>query len=197
MKRAVTSQVKADIAGHAYRWTAYIIAMKTRELAGWMWIAALCGTMTAIGAAVFWAAIPRERVIPLGYKSDFPIGQPVYRALDPDIVIYLVNLDGQLIAWDGHPPLAQPCSLIKWVPTTNRFEDPCSGDKWCLDGTIADSRYAVARTLDRYLLEVDHNNRVWLHTSQKIRGTSGPDYSQVGSAGNLAFTGYHCEHLQE
>jgi hypothetical protein len=58
--------------------------------------------------------------------------------------------------------------LIRWVPINNRFEDPCSGNKWCLDGTIADNRNGAERMLDRY--RVDMDGTVWLRPEQLATG---------------------------
>ena len=148
--------------------------MKKRELAAWVGIAALGVFVLTVCGVVGWALVPRERRLSLGPRSSFPIDRPEYRALDTQVHVFVVNLHGELIAWDASAAVDRPCSLIKWVPANHRFEDPCTAGKWCLDGTVADSRIApgsAIRRLDRYRLEVDEAGNVWLYPDQKTLGT--------------------------
>jgi hypothetical protein len=150
--------------------------MKKRELAGWIGLAALGVFLIALCAVVGWSLMPRERRLPLGSQVEFPVDEPQARALDPGIYVFIVNLRGELIAWDANAPVTKGIRcLYKWVPTNHDFEDPCSGNKWCLDGTVADVRYGPVRTLDHYRLEVDSNGNVSLYPDRKILGTPAPE----------------------
>jgi hypothetical protein len=151
--------------------------VKRRELAAWVGLAALGVFLMALCAVVGWSMLPREQLLPLGPQTNFPIDEPEYRAVDTQIHIFVINLHGELIAWDASAAVDQPCSLIKWVPTNNRFEDPCTAGKWCLDGAVADSWISpgsAIRTLDRFRLEVDRDGNVWLNPDQKIQGQPVP-----------------------
>jgi hypothetical protein len=132
---------------------------------------ALC----ALAAFSMWFALPREPVYILGHVGDFPPGEPQLRGLRPDLAVYVVNLDGRLLAWDAKPPLPQPCARIRWVEYSNRFEDPCSGAKWCADGSWADPRFTYARSLDLYPLEITDGGDVLLHAFRKIEGIPMPE----------------------
>ena len=150
--------------------------MRKRELASWVGLAALGVFLIALCAVVGWSILPRERRLPLGTQAEFPVDKPQARALDPGIHVFVVNLHGQLIAWDSKAPVTKGTRCnYKWVPTNHRFEDPCSGNKWCLDGTVADDRYGPVRTLDQYRVEVDSNGNVWLHPDQIVLGTPAPE----------------------
>ena len=145
--------------------------MKKRELASWVGLAALGVFLIAVCGVVGWAIMPRERRLLLGAQAEFAVDKPQARALDPGIHLFVVNLRGQVIAWDAKAPVTKGTRCnYKWVPTNNRFEDPCSGSKWCLDGTVADDRYGPVRTLDQYRIKVDGSGNVWLYPGQKIQG---------------------------
>ena len=150
--------------------------MKRREFLSCLGLGVLAATIIAFCVVVFYAVLPRETRLPLGPQTAFLPDQPVHLALDSRTDVFVVNLDGQLIAWDANSPVTgfTRC-YYKWVPTNHRFEDPCSGDKWCLDGAVADNRITPARTLDRYKLDVDGDGSVWLHPDQIISGTPFPD----------------------
>jgi hypothetical protein len=149
--------------------------LNRRELAGWIGLATLAIAVMAACAVVGWSLLPRERRLALGAQSLFPVDRPETRAVDPGIHVFVVNLRGQLFAWDMNAPVEKGTRCFyKWVPTNHRFEDPCSGDKWCLDGTVADDRNGPARTLDSYRLTVDANGIVWLYPDQLILGTPAP-----------------------
>ena len=148
--------------------------MKRRELASWIGLATLAVAMLAVCGVVGWSLLPRERRLSLGPQTSFPTDQPKFLALDPSIYIFVVNLDGELVAWNAVAP-TEGGYHYKWVPTNHRFEDPASGDKWCLDGTVVDQRFTPARTLDQYRLEVDQAGNVWLYPNQKILGTPAAD----------------------
>src|SRR5258707_4782201 len=98
--------------------------MKKRELARWVGLAALGVFLVALCGFVGWSLLPRERLLPLGPQSGFPTDRPEYRALDPGIYIFVVNLRGELFAWDANAPVDQPFSRISWGPTTFRVDDP-------------------------------------------------------------------------
>lgn len=143
-----------------------------------------CSCLASIGLAVcvlaafsLWFALPREEVFLLGRVADFPPGAPHYRALQPTLAVYVVNLDGQLLAWDAQATAQYPYSCrIKWVALNNRFEDPCSGAKWCADGALADLRFAASATsLNLYPLEITGEGEVWLHPFRKVEGTPLPE----------------------
>lgn len=168
-----------------------------KEGLGCLWLATLAVAACAVCAVSVWFALPREPVIYLGQLEDFPPNQPVHRVLDADLAVYVVNLEGQLIAWDTQPALPRVCSRIKWITASNRFEDPCSGAKWCLDGTIADTRFVDVRSLDRYALEVTGDGAVYLHRFEKIAGS--PLQEEAGLIANSSRFPpqgiYNCRHL--
>ncbi|MEO8611213.1 MAG: Rieske 2Fe-2S domain-containing protein [Chloroflexota bacterium] len=75
---------------------------------------------------------------------------------------WLVHVDEGLIALYGACSfmrgLMREGCLPKWVPTNNRFECPCCGSKYQLDGTWIEG--PAQRGLDRYFIEVTTPNGV-------------------------------------
>ena len=142
-----------------------------RTVLPWFWLSVALAAAVLICAALVWAAVPRQPRLALGPLRDLPTHQPEYRPLADNVAVYAVNLDGTPVAWDARAPVTGNRCRYRWVPTNNRFEDPCSGNKWCLDGTVADDRYGPVRTLDRYEVEVDRDGQVWLRPGRQATGT--------------------------
>ena len=76
---------------------------------------------------------------------------------------WLTQVDGGLLALSGvctfliKGTLAEGC-LPKWVPTNNRFECPCCGSKYRLDGAYIEG--PSQRGLDRFMIEVTTPNGI-------------------------------------
>jgi hypothetical protein len=168
-----------------------------RESIGYLWLGTIGLTICLGFGLLVWFAQPQEPVILLGRLNDFQPNQPTYQALSTELAVYVVNLDGQLLAWDAWPALPKRCSQMAWVPFNHRFEDPCSGAKWCLDGTIADPRFDQVRSLDHYKVEITNAGEVWLYPAQKIEGTPWPDEARFDVRPNQLPPDeiYYCQHL--
>ena len=171
-------------------------SLTRRERLAYVFLAALAASALLICAGLGWAAVPRERRVRLGTVEEFPEGKPAHFALAEYPPVYGVRLAGTPVAWDARAPVegrSTRCRFV-WVPTNNRFEDPCSGNKWCLDGTIADNRYGPSRTLDRYALIVDPDGQVWLRPDRVVLGSPQPGAHAVHTS--TASSPYLCDHLR-
>lgn len=94
---------------------------------------------------------------------------PILRTVDRDIKVYLVRFDSALRAWDTSAPLSG-CRFV-WEAFKRRFEDPCSGAKWCINGTIADLRFKDTTTLRGYEIELTAEGQVRVYPLKPIAGT--------------------------
>ncbi len=136
----------------------------------YFWFATL-GVLTLLLVALSWRFVmPATPRLYVGVIAEFPPGQPQLRNLTSDLAVYVVNRNEALWAWDATPAMPQPCARYQWVAANNRFEDPCSGGKWCIDGSIAEVRLLDAHTLTRYELDIDINGEVYLLPWRKIVG---------------------------
>ena len=106
-----------------------------------------------------------ERV---GALADFPPSEHPYSVTAGDKRLWLVNFDGELLAFNPRLVTFQGrrrCDVV-WVPTNRRFEDPCSGAKLGLDGRWLDPSVAVQAAdephhLERYRVEV-REGEIWI-----------------------------------
>ncbi len=111
-------------------------------------------------AGMIWAAYPRPEVVSLGPLSQFPPQSPPYA---PYVVrtdkatLYIINIGTDLIVLDGRSTTENRCN-VKWVPTNDRYEDPCCGSKFTLEGVYITGR--ATRDLDRYGYTIK-NDEVW------------------------------------
>jgi hypothetical protein len=87
--------------------------------------------------------------------------------------VWLTNIDGTIRVFD---PLATYLTdksppdtgcLYSWVEANMRFEDPCAGSKYLLDGTMVDIR--TNRDLDQYVVTLD-NGFVYVDLHKVIVG---------------------------
>lgn len=110
--------------------------------------------------------------------ADYPPSPAPYRIEDGDF--WLVHTpDGQLMAFIPIAPTYAPHVTIdecrySWTPANQRFEDPCSGDKWELNGQLnvaASSELWSNRDLDQYGLTVTDGS-IFVQTHQIIEGVA-------------------------
>jgi cytochrome b6-f complex iron-sulfur subunit len=121
-----------------------------REFLYYIWGASMALLLAGSGGAVLWFAFPRFREGEFGgikrlNISDLPEpdSTPEEHA---DVKLWLVNTSQGMLG------IYKVCThlgcLYKWVPTNNRFECPCHGSKFELDGTYIEG--PAPRSLDRF-----------------------------------------------
>lgn len=97
--------------------------------------------------------------------SDYPPRDSPYRVEAGGQTLWLVNLGYQFIALEPRNITTRTACTLVWVEANRRFEDPCSADRFALDGahlTIgADSEVVGLR---RYAVEL-HSGELWANLS--------------------------------
>lgn len=127
-----------------------------------------------LGAAglSLWYAIPvlPSTKVEVGTLADFESPERPYLVTghEADHRFWVVNTGEEVFAFLARTPnmywsdaYGEAC-LFAWNEATNRFEDPCSGDKFGLTGELveASGRGPLRTQLDRYGVEVTADGRV-------------------------------------
>jgi hypothetical protein len=133
-----------------------------------MWAGSLVILILAVSGVSYWYSRPRLRPVSVANIEDLEISVPALRAVNRDVDVYLVRFDNDLRAWDAFSPLSG-CRFV-WVAFNRRFEDPCSGAKWCIDGTIADLRFKDATTLRGYDTDLTPEGQIRVYPLKSIAG---------------------------
>jgi hypothetical protein len=147
----------------------------TRREAAYYFFGATVLTMLAALAGIFlWFALPRPQVFDLGPTDGFVINQPSYQGViarnGNTTSLVIVRLADQVLVFDRY---AGSCHYrYVWVPTNNRFEDPCSGYKWAINGTLLSyppEFSPPSRDLDQYETFV-HDGHLFVNLDKKQTG---------------------------
>ncbi len=133
-----------------------------------LWAAAFIVLIVSVAAVSYWYLRPHEQPVPVANIADLEPGDPILRDVDRDLRVYLVQIDGEIRAWDASSPISR-CTFV-WVAFNRRFIDPCSGAKWCIDGTIADRRHKDATTLRSYETELTSVGEILVYSLKGIAG---------------------------
>jgi cytochrome b6-f complex iron-sulfur subunit len=157
-----------------------------REFLNYVWGASMALFLAQSGIGVLLFAMPRFRegefggkktIGTVGEKLPAPDSPPVAY---PDVKVWLVNIGPEAAASGGkHQGVAalyKVCvhlgCLYGWVDSTNRFECPCHGSKYQLDGTYIEG--PAPRDLDRFVVQlVDAQGNV---VAQTDTDANSPNY---------------------
>ncbi|HLF25955.1 MAG TPA: Rieske 2Fe-2S domain-containing protein [Anaerolineae bacterium] len=139
-----------------------------REFLNYVWGAAISLFLAEFGIGVYLFSLPRFREGEFG--SDFDLGAlseilpPVDGAPGsfPDAKTWLLNIGPEEAAkgqgQQGLMAIYKVCThlgcLYKFEPSTDRFECPCHGSKFHLDGTKILEEGPAPRGLDRFVVEL-------------------------------------------
>ncbi len=143
-------------------------SLSRREFLYILWAAAFIVLIVSVAAVSYWYLRPHEEPVPVANVTDLESSDPLFRAIDDDLAVYIVRFDGEPRAWDAVSPVSK--CRFSWVVINHRFEDPCSGAKWCVDGTIADRRFRDATSLQSYEIEVHSDGQILVYPLKKIAG---------------------------
>lgn len=160
-----------------------------REFLTYAWAGALGLLTLESGLATYQFMYPRFREGEFGGK--FPLGAASALpriGIDPEGnttgKFWLINTD------EGPRALYMVCThlgcLYKWEPSNNRFECPCHGSKFNLEGHYIEG--PAPRSLDQFLIEIVQGGTVVAQTedmgeSISAPGTPGPDAEIVVDTG--------------
>lgn len=187
------------------------VPMTRREFLYYVWGASMALFMAEAGGAILWFALPRFKAGEFGGAFAVPVEKiPPPDSPEPvdfpDGRFWLINA-GEKIANDPRTPpgyvtgmgvvaIYKICvhlgCLYKWVPTNNRFECPCHGSKYLLNGVRLEG--PARRNLDRFIIEaVDASGNVLAQTKSGNRDqdpTAGlPIQIPAGAVSIIANTG--------
>ena len=139
-----------------------------REFLNYVWGAAISLFLAEFGIGVYLFSLPRFREGEFG--SDFELGalSEILPAPDaapnefPQAKTWLVNVGPEEAAKgkgkEGLLAIYKVCThlgcLYKWEPGPVRFECPCHGSKFWLDGTKILEEGPAPRSLDRFIVEL-------------------------------------------
>ena len=136
--------------------------------------------MIGLSAWFLSSAMTPSSWIAVGQLSEFPPMdkqgevRPYKIEIAESTYIWLVNLDGEV-------SLFSPYTTIRWLPVhaelgcrfawnraSGRFEDPCSGSKYRLDGTIIGG--PATRDLDYYTVKIEGDGDILINVNELTAG---------------------------
>ncbi len=183
----------ADLAAQQTR------SINRREFLNYVWGASMALFLAELGGAIFAFSLPRFREGEFGGPKTIgllserlpkPDSPPVAY---PEVKVWLVNVGPQQAAKGGGKQgllaLYKVCvhlgCLYAWVDSTFRFECPCHGSKYQLDGTYIEG--PAPRDLDRFVVQlVDEKGEVKAQTEQAAgQAGFGEPIPIPDNAGNL------------
>jgi len=143
-----------------------------REFLNYVWGAAITLFLAQFGVGVYLFSLPRFREGEFG--SDFDLGSlgEILPPVDgtpgsfPDAKTWLLNIGPEEAAkgkgQQGLLAIYKVCThlgcLYKFEPSTDRFECPCHGSKFHLDGTKILEEGPAPRSLDRFVVLLQDAN---------------------------------------
>lgn len=160
--------------------------MSRREFLYYIWAASIV-LLTIQGAGLLiWFLVPRFREGEFGGRFILPIEEIPGINQEPanyaDGRFWLVNLNTQdpnelmYAAEDEAEPIVGVCAVYKvcthlgciysWTPANDRFECPCHGSKYRLDGRRIEA--PAPRTLDRFLIEALAEDRTTVLAASEL-----------------------------
>jgi len=107
-----------------------------REIAYYIFFAALAVSGMALVVGVLWMLLPPPpptRVL-VGSANDFPPSPQPYRVLVEGKSFFLVRTSDLAQLMEPITTSGYGQCALKWVPVNKRFEDPCWGSKFDLQG---------------------------------------------------------------
>ena len=131
--------------------------------------------VTAIGLA-FQYTLPAPNGVQLGSLADFPPSATPYRIARQHPIVYVVNAGEELQILASQDPHRWGCRIL-WDRSNHRFDDPCLGSKYALDGI-----YILGpspRGMDHYAYRIINGN-VWADVTKKMLGDRCSAYAYDG-----------------
>jgi hypothetical protein len=131
----------------------------------------LAGAVSLLAVAQFLVpSLPFDRV---GNMAVFqPSSSPYWVYTVGNRPVWVVNTGAELILLDPRTTHDKTRWPVKWVPSTNRFEDPVTGSKFTLTGEWIEG--PATRDLDRYAFRVLPDGTLQLDPWQITLGEDHP-----------------------
>jgi cytochrome b6-f complex iron-sulfur subunit len=170
-----------------------------REFLNYVWGASMALFMAQFGGAILLFALPRFREGEFGGRKTIgTVGEKLPKSDSPptafpEVKVWLANVgpgaSGRGGGQQGLVALYRVCvhlgCLYAWVDSTDRFECPCHGSKYHLDGTYIEG--PAPRDLDRFVVKLlDAQGNVVAQTdTDKASPTYGAPVALPADAENL------------
>ena len=164
-------------------------SLNRQELLTYIFLAAMGLFVLVTAGLLFWTISPMANVSPqvlLGQTADFPIATEPYlvrlelseRKIEAYAEqdarffpsIWLAHTEDGWFAFNRYTPpigLNSKSCIYAWTPTNGRFEDPCYGSKFTLDGRLIEP--PAAQNLMSYPVTI-REGEIWLDLSQPMPG---------------------------
>ena len=130
----------------------HTLRVNRRELLNYAWAASIALFMAEAGVVTYLFALPRFKEGEFGgvFTLDAGAPPPVGAAPvdNPEARFWLSNTENGVLAL--HKVCTHLGCLYNWVATTFRFECPCHGSKFEIDGTYIEG--PAPRDLDRFVV---------------------------------------------
>lgn len=117
----------------------------------------------------YYFIIPRPQWVNLGSTSQFSAARPTHVAFNP-VNVWVVNTGEEFVVLHAVPNDISRCR-INWDNERQRFADGCRGTKYTHTGVYLDGPPSK-RGLDRYTVNVDRRDDLYIEISKPILGLS-------------------------
>lgn len=138
--------------------TTQVAAPSRREFLYYIWGASMALLLGQVGAGLLWFVFPRFREGEFGGVFNFNPGElPAANTIPTSVPsgrFHVTQTDEGVLALYG--VCTHLGCLPRWVPTNNRFECPCHGSKFDLDGGYIEG--PAPRALDRFVVTVTYTD---------------------------------------
>jgi hypothetical protein len=127
--------------------------LNRRESLYYLWLASIAILVFGLSAFLIWFTlpIPRTQTPSIIISIDVEDVPPLGSAIGQNFFFLSHTDDDALIALD--PIIPNVGCLIRWFPPNHRFEDPCHGVKFRLDGTLIEGMKYL-HDLNRYSMTI-------------------------------------------
>jgi hypothetical protein len=142
-----------------------------REILSYLLILSALALTLGIGAALIQYLTPDRPTVSIGSVSEYPPGaEPRWVAVGT-WQFWVVNLDGEIVVFNPVSTLRSLPCRVKWT-SNQRFESPCGGEKFEIDGTWAFG--PAPRDMDRYGYTIDERGQIMVDVWDVILGAPHP-----------------------
>lgn len=115
-------------------------------------------------------ALPRPNItmtrVAIGESADFPSMERPYAVTAEEANLFIVRTETGWLALNGLTPFHKSCRFV-WTEANQRFEDPCFGSKFTLDGRLLEG--PATRNLDQYPI-TEKSGELFVDLTTLIRG---------------------------
>lgn len=127
-------------------------------------------------ASLYRFAMPLPNLMQIGSLSDYPPSAEPHAFNSGNQQLWIVHADNELLVFDSRTTHHTRRCRVLWLAATQRFEDPCLGTKFTLDGTYVEG--PAPRNLDYYPYKIE-NGAIWVDLTEPVPGESACEQPHV------------------